>query len=103
MSNVLSFPFRLSPNGTAATVDQGTEQYYAEQINVLVSTDMGERPLLPNFGVPMMEFHQFAALSLIQACRAYLPEVEITDANVIHRSDARDDVVVTFDITRGTQ
>lgn len=99
MSTVLSFPFRLAPNGTAATVEQGTETYFAEQVQVLVSTNMGERILVPDFGVPMMEFNEFGTLALTQACRTYLPEVEVSNVQVVHRSDARDDVSVEFDIS----
>ena len=99
MSAVLSFPFRLAPNGTVATVEQGTEVYYGEQIQVLIGTNMGERPLVPTFGMPMMEFADFGVLALTQACSMYLPEVEISDVAVMHLSDERENVTVQFEIT----
>jgi hypothetical protein len=51
VSVILSHPFRLAGNGTIATIDQDTEQADAEQIAVLALTRIGERPLVPAFGI----------------------------------------------------
>lgn len=53
MSNgVLSFPFRLSPDGTAATTGRGTDAEVDEAIAVLCLTHLGERHMTPGFGIP---------------------------------------------------
>lgn len=49
---ILSYPFRLNAQGTAATTGYGTDQEIDEAIAVLVLTQIGERPLAPEFGVP---------------------------------------------------
>jgi len=49
---VLSFPFRLSPTGAAATVGYGTDAEVDEAIAVLTLTQTGERPMAPEFGIP---------------------------------------------------
>lgn len=48
---LLSYPFRLTPAGDVATVEQGTEDEAAEALAVLVLTRKGERELVPDFGV----------------------------------------------------
>ena len=53
MSNgPLSFPFRIGPDGVAATVGKGTDAEVDEAIGVLALTHLGERPMEPRFGVP---------------------------------------------------
>lgn len=54
---VLSFPFRLTPTGAAATVGYGTDTEIDEAIAVLALTQLGERPMAPDFGVPDPAFH----------------------------------------------
>jgi len=48
---LLSHPFRLTPGGDVATVEDGTEDAAAEALAVLVLTRKGERELVPDFGV----------------------------------------------------
>ncbi|AIZ01720.1 baseplate wedge subunit [Arthrobacter phage vB_ArtM-ArV1] len=51
-TGVLSFPFKLNPDGTAATVGYGTDREVEEAIAALVLTHIGERLMNPSFGVP---------------------------------------------------
>ena len=48
----LSFPFRLTPTGSVATVERGSNDEIEEAIAVLTLTVVGERPMRPSFGVP---------------------------------------------------
>jgi hypothetical protein len=48
----LSFPFRLTPTGSVATVDEGSDALVEEAIAVLCLTPIGERPMRPTYGVP---------------------------------------------------
>lgn len=50
--DLFSWPFRLSVDGTVATVDADSDQATAEQIGVLILTRVGERELAPGFGIP---------------------------------------------------
>jgi hypothetical protein len=49
---ILSVPFRLTANGTLATVSEGTDQANAEQISVILTTVQGERLAQTGFGLP---------------------------------------------------
>jgi hypothetical protein len=49
---VLSFPFRLTPTGSVATVEEGSDAAVDEAIAVLCLTTIGERHMRPTFGVP---------------------------------------------------
>jgi hypothetical protein len=49
---VLSFPFRLTPTGSVATVENGSDAEIEEAIAVLCLTPIGERPMRPTYGVP---------------------------------------------------
>lgn len=48
----LSFPFRLTPQGCAATAPYGSDQEVEELIAALTLTTAGERPMEPDFGIP---------------------------------------------------
>lgn len=48
----LSFPFRLTPTGSVATVERGSDAEIEEAIAVLCLTSIGERPMRPTYGVP---------------------------------------------------
>lgn len=54
---LLSHPFRLRVNGTAATVPQGSDASNVQLIAALVLTRYRERELIPGFGMsdPTME------------------------------------------------
>jgi phage baseplate assembly protein W len=73
----LSFPFRLLPNGSAATVEQVSDQGYAERIAQLILTRPGEREMAPGFGIPDAAFAGLSASDLVAAVAAYGPPVTI--------------------------
>lgn len=52
----LSFPFRITHGGNAATVAESSDQHISESIAVHVLTHPGERHLNPNFGTPQLPF-----------------------------------------------
>ncbi|ALY10298.1 baseplate wedge protein [Arthrobacter phage JKerns] len=49
---VLSFPFRLTTTGAIATVAYGSDAFVDEAIAKLALTNIGERPMAPDYGVP---------------------------------------------------
>lgn len=99
MSQVLSFPFRLAPNGSVTTVEQGTYDYYTEQISALIQTKTNERIFDLDYGVPVMEFDGFSERAVSQACLRYLPELTITGTKSVQVSDTEQAVVVEYEIT----
>lgn len=48
--DLLAFPFRLRPDGSAATVLDGTDEAHAQDVALLCLTRKGERPLVPDYG-----------------------------------------------------
>jgi hypothetical protein len=49
---MLSFPVRLTPTGSLATVEEGSDAAIEEAIASLCLTPIGERPMRPTYGVP---------------------------------------------------
>lgn len=51
MTQILSVPFRVLPNGLTATVDEGSTAENAERIATIAQTIAGEYPMLDDFGI----------------------------------------------------
>ena len=51
MTNVLAYPVRVQPDGSIATVQDLSEASLAQEIALLVLTEPGERPLVPEYGL----------------------------------------------------
>jgi phage baseplate assembly protein W len=45
-------PFRVDTSGSVAVVDQDSDEEIAQCVRVLMSTTMGERIELPDYGIP---------------------------------------------------
>lgn len=94
---IFSFPFRLTAAGTVATVDQDSDQAHAEQIAVLCSTIVGERPLAPNFGIPDPAFTGIRPGVIAAQVAANGPAgVTIRQVTTAVVSPAETDVTVAF-------
>jgi len=46
----ISWPYTLSPQGVVATTSS-TSKIYLDRVLTLLSTNMGQRPMLPSYGV----------------------------------------------------
>lgn len=86
MAQILSFPFRFTPTGDVATVDQGGEQANREQIAVLCLTVLGERPLAPSFGISDPMFSVVEPSEVVAGITEHGPDVEVLDVRVEHDS-----------------
>lgn len=64
MSDILAFPFRITPNGRAATIPQGGDEAAAQIVTVASSTLLGERPMQHMFGIPDPAFTGLDAADL---------------------------------------
>lgn len=79
---VLSFPFRIDPQGQVAVTGYGTVQEVDEAIAVTVLTMMGERPMYPTFGIPDPAFAGLAPGDIQVALDTYgPPSVQITSVD----------------------
>jgi hypothetical protein len=93
---ILSYPFRLAPDGTVATVEQNSDQGNAEQIGVTLQTIQGERPLQPGFGIPDPVFAGVQPGVITAQTARYGPPVKIVAVELTARSDTETDIRVTF-------
>lgn len=97
VARILSYPFRLWPNGSAVTVEQDTETADAEQIGVLGLTKLGERPLVPGFGLSDPVHSGFPATELAAQIAEWGPPVRLHDVRVVADTADTQTVEVTFD------
>lgn len=85
---VLSFPFRLTPSGAAATVGYGTDSEVEEAIAVLVLTEIGERLMSPGFGVPDPGFAGLHMGDIQVGLNDYGPTgIRVTAVNITDKTD----------------
>jgi hypothetical protein len=94
--DLLAHPFRLGPSGAAVTVEDDTDDSYAQGIAVLVLTRRGERVLVPRFGITDPLFDRVALADLNVALKDYGPEVKVVDVATTALSDTVERVALTF-------
>lgn len=95
-TQLLSYPFRLTPGGQVATVDEGSDESNSELLAVVVLTRAGERPLVPAFGIADPVFTGFEADALQLHVELFGPAVQLERVEVEFVSDTAQDVVVHF-------
>ena len=93
---LMSFPFRLTPGGTIATVEQGSDTYIEEQLAVALLTVPGERTQVPRFGCNDPAFAGFEVGDLTRHVTDFGPDVEIAEIGARHRGDDREELTVTW-------
>lgn len=76
MVDLISYPFRLNPRGHVVTTPDG-EDYYAEELTMLIKTLPGERPLVPEYGVEDYTFQTVDAVELVDKVNLFGPPVKI--------------------------
>jgi hypothetical protein len=96
-TNLISWPFRLAPNGNVVTRPDNTPEYYAEEIAQLVLTKENERPLVPTFGIedPTFSFVDPRELSL-KSGKFGIP-VRIVDVATQQVTENKQDVTVYYE------
>jgi phage baseplate assembly protein W len=56
-----AIPFRVNASGSAAVLDQDSDEEIAQCVAVLMSTTVGERIELPDYGIPSPVFSMLSA------------------------------------------
>lgn len=95
--SILSHPFRLEPNGTAATVEDGTPEAFDEALAVMALTRKGERVLVPEFGITDPPGLGIDAGELTAGVALFGPDVTIVDVAAEFVDDRREEVIVVYD------
>lgn len=76
MVKLFSYPFRLNPDGTVATVDDGTD-YYGDELAMLILTLPGERELVPEYGIEDPTFSSVSSAELAEKITLFGPPIDI--------------------------
>ena len=98
MANVLSMPFQFSASGMVTAVDQGSDEYYRQQVTTLLLTVPGERSISRALGMPDTAFDRFAYSAFHSQVTDYLPEISGAGHHHRGQTDATD-VTVAFDVS----
>lgn len=93
MVYLLAYPMRVANNGTMAAIEDGTEEYYAQELAGMLRTEKGERELVPEYGVDEITASNMDKLNLASQVELFGPPVEITNVTYKTGMDG---------ITRGT-
>lgn len=96
MSSLLAYPVRLVGN-SYATVDDGSEECFAQELAILVQTLPGERQLAPEYGIDDPAFEGFSRAELEAKIEDYGPPVRILSYTATS-SDKRQDVSIEFEV-----
>ncbi len=92
---VFSHPLRIDPDGSFATVEQGSLQQ-AQQLAIgIVSTFLSERPLAPDFGIfdPVaVGITRAEVAAAVDLCE---PDLTVVDMAINGPTDSRQSVAVT--------
>lgn len=96
MARILSYPFRLASNGSVVTVEQGSDEANAEQIGVLVLTRIGERPLVPAYGIEDPSFGILSAGDVVAGLAMFGPDVTIDEVSIRFPEDGIEEVLIAF-------
>lgn len=93
---MISFPFRLGPTGSVATVEQGSDTEIEEEIAVAMLTRPGERIQVPSFGVADPAFSGFVVGALQRQLIDFGPDVTITQVSTDVRADGRQQATISW-------
>jgi homoaconitase/3-isopropylmalate dehydratase large subunit len=85
------------PERTVATVDHESTAAKAQQLAVLISTHLGERHLVPSFGIVDPAFRGLELVEVRAAVELFGPDVEVTAVNAGPVVRGRQEVEVFFD------
>lgn len=94
--NLLSWPFRLAPNGSAVTWPDNSNAYHAEEIGQMVTTRQGERVLVPSFGLSDPAFAYVDPQELAIKVGQHGIPARILDVTTNQISEGKQEVVVSF-------
>ena len=78
--DLISYPFRLNKQGYVQTTEDG-EDYYAEELAMLIKTQPGERGLVPDYGIADPTFSNFDTAELLSQISIYGPPVTIENVD----------------------
>lgn len=94
--NLISFPFRIGPNGAVVTRPDDSNEYYAELLAAMLLTKPGERPQVPLYGVNDPTFSEIDPQELVYKVDLFGPPVRIVNVTSRFVSETQQDIRVEF-------
>ena len=104
MSRAISFPYTIDPNGIAQYTESATK-IYVDRVLTLLSYYVGQRPMLPTYGVnwskSLFENDSDAQiaipLAISEAIAKWIPEVSVTSVDFVGNNfDGTENVIVSL-------
>lgn len=95
-ARILAFPFRINPDGSAATVECDSDAEFDQGIAVAALTVPGERIQVPTFGIADPAFSGFEVANLARHLLDFGPPVDVTAVKIRPTSDGREQVAVEW-------
>lgn len=80
--DVISFPFRLSPDGSVSKVEQFSDADVVQKIAFLMQTEPGELPLALHYGIKDPSFRSVSATEIEAAISAFYPGVVVNNIRI---------------------
>jgi hypothetical protein len=96
MADLIAFPFRVGANGSVVTREQDEPAYYAELLGVMIATRLGERELVPSYGMSDPTFTVLSAQELASKVELFGPPVRILSMVETFVTATEQDVRVEF-------
>jgi hypothetical protein len=93
---LISFPFRLDPSGSVATVEQDGDAEIGEQIALAMLVHPGERIQAPTFGVKDPAFVGFEMGALQRHLNDFGPYVDVTTVSIDRTADTRERAEISW-------
>jgi len=89
MTTSISYPYTIDPNGLVSATGSSTK-LYLDRVLTLVSTYIGQRPMMPDYGVDwsgaLFENDNEARVAIPIAIRGavakWIPEVQVSKVNI---------------------
>jgi phage baseplate assembly protein W len=110
MSVAITFPYTIDPNGIAQYTESATK-IYVDRVLTLLSYYVGQRPMLPTYGVDwsksLFENDSNAQvaipLAISEAIGKWIPEVSVTAVDFVGDStDGTENVIVSLKLPDDT-
>lgn len=95
----MAFPFRLAPNGSVATVEDGSTAADEQAVAVLALTRRGERELVPGFGTSDPVFSALDVAELNAQLAIFGPPVRVAALEVTHPGPERERITLAIERT----
>ena len=110
MSVAITFPYTIDPNGVAQYTQSATK-IYVDRVLTLLSYYVGQRPMLPTYGVDwsksLFENDSNAQvaipLAISEAIGKWIPEVSVTAVDFVgDNTDGTENVIVSLKLPDDT-